>query len=141
MLPPDGIIPAINDGGRGMFPDALRRDANELFKIPSAPRADSVSFPASGFTAMRTDASKDALYLLINHGPSGGGHSHADSLDFQLHAYGQAMAVDAGIGYTYDDPNQQLWYKRTRAHNGITIDGDDLNRKEAEGKDVVWASL
>ncbi len=147
MLPPDGFIPAINDGSRAVMPRALVEDANNLFgmNMPAeahAPiRAESVSLPASGFTAMRSDATPDALYMLINHGPSGGGHSHADSLDFQMHAYGQACAIDSGIGVTYDDPNQKPWYVRTRAHNALMVDGDDLNRTQAEGRDVVWTTL
>jgi hypothetical protein len=148
MLPPDRFIPGINDGSRVKFPEALVRDARDLFRLENMPaeagtpiRNESVCLPASGFTAMRTDDSESALYMLINHGPSGGGHSHADSLDFELHAYGQAMALDSGIGYTYDDPHHHPWYVRTRAHNGITIDGDDLDRKQAEGRDVVWSTL
>src|SRR5439155_5653192 len=119
----------------------------KLFQINMRPEARaptdpmSFSFAPSGFTAMRSSWAKDALYMLINHGPSGGGHSHADVLDFELHAYGQACAIDSGIGYTYDDPNHKPWYVRTRAHNTVMIDGDDLNRKDAEGKDVVWTTL
>jgi hypothetical protein len=105
------------------------------------PTETSVSFPASGFTFMRSDWSKDARYMLINHGPSGGGHSHADSLSFELHAFGQACAIDSGIGYTYDDPHHRPWYVRTRAHNMLMIDDDDLDRKAAEGRDVLWTTL
>jgi hypothetical protein len=101
----------------------------------------SVHLPESGFTVMRSDWTPDARYMLINHGPAGGGHSHADSLSFQLHAFGQAMAIDSGIGYTYDDPNHRAWYNRSRAHNMLTVDDDDLDRKAAEGRNVVWASL
>ena len=140
-LAPDGIIPAINDGSRALFPAALKIDAKQLFDLMETTCDHSVSLPSSGFTVMRSDASRDARYMLINHGPSGGGHSHADSLSFELHAYGQACAIDSGIGYTYDDPLHRTWYVRSRAHNMLTIDGDDLNRKEAEGKDVAWTTL
>ena len=71
--------------------------------------------------------------MLINHGPTGGGHSHADSLDFQLHAFGRAMAIDSGIGRTYDDPHHAPWYIRSRSHNLLMVDDADLNRREAEG--------
>src|SRR5262249_7530266 len=151
-LAPDGFIPAINDGSRLAMPVALMRDGAKMFgrtdmgwagerllgrDVPAeapSPAKLSVSFPASGFTFMRSDWSKDARYMLINHGPSGGGHSHADSLSFELHAFGQACAIDSGIGYTYDDPNHRPWYVRTRAHNVLMIDDDDLDRKAAEGR-------
>jgi hypothetical protein len=58
-----------------------------------------------------------------------------------MHAFGQAMAIDSGIGYTYDDPNHGPWYKRTKAHNVLMVDDADLDRRAAEGKDVVWTSL
>jgi hypothetical protein len=147
MLPPDGIVPAINDGSRAVFPAALVRDGEKLFGMNMRPEARtamdpvSFSFAPSGFTAMRSNWTKDALYMLVNHGPYGGGHSHADVLDFELHAHGQACAIDSGIGYTYDDPHHGPWYKRTRAHNVLMVVGDDLDRRQAEGREVVWSAL
>jgi hypothetical protein len=102
---------------------------------------------------MRSDASPNARYMLINHGPYGGGHSHADCLSFQLHAFGRPLAIDSGIGRTYDDPNHAPWYVRSMAHNMLTVndeelgspaavgdDDDDLDRPAAVGEDVVWST-
>jgi hypothetical protein len=50
------------------------------------------------------------------------------------------MALDAGIGETYDDPNHRPWYVTSRAHNMLTIDESNLDRKAAEGKDAVWST-
>src|SRR5204862_35412 len=73
MLPPDRIVPGINDGSRVAFPDALVRDGEKLFgmnmraeaRTPNDPV--SFSFAPSGFTAMRSSWTKDALYMLVNH--------------------------------------------------------------------------
>jgi hypothetical protein len=166
-LPPDGVVPAINDGGRLPLPPALLQDGVDFFKRgdmrwvkeqllePSAvaakrlaarddanrPKQRSVHFPSSGFTILRSDWSRDARYMMINHGPSGGGHSHADALSFEMNAYGLPMAIDAGIGLTYDDPHHRPWYTQAKAHNVLLVDNSNPNRNEAEGRDVVWTSL
>jgi hypothetical protein len=158
ILPPDGVIPAINDGGRNPLPPAILRDGPELFGrsdlgwaaahvLGAGPKDEgvepairSVHFPASGFTAMRSDWSKDARYLLINHGPYAGGHSHADALSFELHGFGRPLAIDSGIGETYDDPLHTSWYVHSRAHNMLTVDEEDCDRAAGVGTDVVWKS-
>jgi hypothetical protein len=166
-LPPDGVVPAINDGGRLPLPPALLQDGVDLFKrgdmrwvkehlldAPAVaakpltsrvdadrPKQRSVHFPSSGFTILRSDWSRDARYMMINHGPSGGGHSHADALSFEMNAYGLPMAIDAGIGLTYDDPHHRPWYTQAKAHNVLLVDDRNPNRNEAEGRDVVWTGL
>jgi hypothetical protein len=175
ILPPDGILPGINDGSRSPMLPAIFQDGYDLYgrgemmwvnqhllgappeheSSTSAgatsaasttaasviePAFKSIHFPASGFTAMRSDWNKEARYLLINHGPYAGGHSHSDALSFELNAFGKAMAIDAGIGETYDDPLQLSWYVHSRAHNMLTIDGEDCDRAKAQGVDVAWTS-
>ena len=129
MLAPTGEIPAINDSHRGLFPTKLLRDGAELFGKSDVysvlrnlfgekrrgneplPKFPSRHMPASGFSVMRTDWTPDALYLTVNYGPFAGFHSHFDLLDFELYAYGKPLAVDAGIGLTYDDPLYNPWYR------------------------------
>jgi hypothetical protein len=133
VVAPDGFIPGINDGARAKLlkPIADRRAANAE---PSA------HFAPSGFTVMRSDFTKDARYLLINHGPYGGGHSHADTLSFELHGHGQALAIDSGLGDTYDDPLWSSWYVHAKAHNMLTVDLENPDRAAATGTDVAWTS-
>ncbi|HTL28690.1 MAG TPA: alginate lyase family protein, partial [Tepidisphaeraceae bacterium] len=158
-LPPDGVIPAINDGGRLPMPPALLQDGYDLFHRrdmlwvkknllgqpitgdAEMPKQTSTHFAPSGFSILRSDWSPNAAYMIVNHGPSGGGHSHDDALSFEMNAHGTAMAIDAGIGLTYDDPHHGPWYRQGKAHNMLLVDGSNPNRKEAEGRDVVWTSL
>ena len=158
VLPPDGVLPPINDGARSRMLPAILQDGPDLFgrrdlawakkhvlgaeskDDGTEPAFRSVHFPASGFTVMRSDWTKDARYLLINHGPYGGGHSHADALSFELHGFGRPLAVDSGIGDTYDDPLQTAWYVHSRAHNMLTFDGADCDRVAGVGTDVAWTS-
>jgi hypothetical protein len=159
MLAPSGEIPAINDSHRGLFPAMILRDAAEFCKRPevyavlqtlfadtadtSAPLPSFTSrhMPSSGFTVMRTDWSWYALYMNINHGPFGGGHTHNDLLSFELYAYGRALAVDAGVGRTYDDPRYVPWYRSSRAHNMVVVNGENMEREDRQAENVVWHEL
>jgi hypothetical protein len=159
MIAPTGEIPAINDSHRGLFPTMVLRDAAELYQKPEAlailrelfreevdttallPAYTSRHMPSSGFTVMRTDWSWYDLYMNINHGPSGGGHTHNDLLSFELYAYGRALAVDAGIGRTYDDPMYVRWYKSSRAHNMVVVDEENMEREGRAAENLLWSQL
>ena len=159
MLAPTGEIPAINDSQRGLFPTFILEDGAEFYKKPyvygvlknlyglttkeSAPAFPSFTsrhMPASGFTVMRTDWSRDALYMNINYGKWSGFHTHNDMLDFELYAYGKALAVDAGLGLTYDDPLYVPWYKSSRAHNMVTVNDQNIERETVQGEKIEWSS-
>ena len=156
MITPTGEIPAINDSHRGLFPTLILHDAaaffhkpevsgvmQNLFGIPAGappvlPSWTSRHMPASGFTVMRTDWTKDAFYMNINYGPWNGSHTHSDMLNFELYAYGKALAVDAGLGLTYDDPLYIPWYRSSRAHNMVVVNDQDMERETVKGENVVW---
>ena len=159
LLTPTGEIPAINDSHRGLFPAFILEDGAEfyhkpyvygvlrnLFGLPvktdtvTLPPFVSRHMPASGFTVMRSGWTRDALYLNINYGKWNGPHTHNDMLDFELYAYGKALAVDAGIGLTYDDPLYVPWYKSSPAHNMVTVNNKNMDREKVEGENIVWSS-
>jgi hypothetical protein len=159
MVAPTGEIPAINDSHRGLFPTFILLDGADFFRKPYvygvlynlfglAPKTSPLTFPGftsrnmpeSGFTVMRTDWTRDALYMNINYGKWNGAHTHNDMLDFEIYAYGKALAVDAGIGLTYDDPLYIPWYKSSRAHNMVTVNDRDMKRETVQGENIMWSS-
>ena len=159
MLAPTGEVPAINDSHRGMFPTFILQDGAEFFQKPyvygvlknlfgmdsknqsfSLPSFTSRHMPASGFTVMRTDWTPSALSMNLNYGKFAGFHTHNDMLDFEIYAYGKALAVDAGLGLTYDDPLYVPWYQSSRAHNMVVVNDRNIERKETEGSNIVWNS-
>jgi hypothetical protein len=158
MLCPTGEVPAINDSQRGLFPASILRDGAGLFgtregygvlwslfgdsteRDTPLPRWTSRHMPASGFSVMRTDWSPAAHYLVLNYGPSAGFHTHFDLLDFELFAYGRPLAVDAGIGMTYDDPLYNTWYRSSRAHNMVVVNDSNIVREGVQGKNIAWGS-
>lgn len=134
-LPPDGVLPGINDGSRLPIPGKLLEEGKKKFPHEGK---ESICLPDSGFTILRSNGTRDALYMLINHGPMGGGHTHHDALSFQMHAYGTTMAIDSGIGRTYDDPLHEPWYITPAAHNMLEVVGAKLDRAAAVGTNVVF---
>ncbi len=159
MLAPTGEVPAINDSHRGLFPVGILQDGAAFYGKPEVdgvlqnlyditvsepvqlPKFTSRHIPASGFTVMRSDWTRDALYMNINYGKFSGFHTHLDMLDFEVYAYGKALAVDAGMGLTYDDPLYIPWYQSSRAHNMVVVNDENLDRQGIEGENVVWHSL
>jgi hypothetical protein len=159
MLTPTGETPAINDSHRGLFPAFILQDGADFFRKPyvvgviknlldapsastavSLPDFTSRNMPSSGFAVMRTDWTRSALYMNMNYGPFAGFHTHDDMLDFEIYAYGKALAVDAGLGLTYDDSLYTTWYETSRAHNMTVVNDQNIDRKETIGKKIVWSS-
>ncbi len=158
MIAPTGEVPAINDSHRGLFPASILRDGARLFNIPQAggvlrnllgqtgferaplPSYTSRNMPESGFCVMRSDWTPEALYLSVNYGPAAGFHTHFDLLDFELYAYGKAMALDAGIGLTYDDTLYNTWYRSSRAHNMVTVNDSSIEREGIRGERIRWGT-
>ena len=52
-------------------------------------------------------------------------HAHADALSFQLWADGRPVVVDPGMP-TYDAGAERDWFRGTRAHSTVAIDGDQF---------------
>ena len=159
MINPSGHLAGINDGHRRVFKpstllDAASRSGRKDFLFVAQnllgaeidgdvtpPKHTSMNFADSGFAAMRSDWRPQARYMLLNYGPdAAGSHTHRDILDFEINAFGQVMAIDAGIGISYSDPLNNVWYNASRAHNMLVVDDGEIDRASAECEDVVWDS-
>jgi len=96
-----------------------------------------ITFPESGYTVVR-----DANFLLtFDHGPLGMAplcnHGHADALSLTLSVNGRPVIVDPGT-YRYNgDPEFRRYFKGTRAHNTVNVDGLDQAVQETG---FIWSS-
>jgi uncharacterized heparinase superfamily protein len=76
---------------------------------------------------MRDGWTADANYLLFDCGPHGfanGGHAHADALAINVASNGRTLLVDPGtFSYTGSDEARN-WFRSSRAHNTLTLDGE-----------------
>jgi hypothetical protein len=75
--------------------------------------------PAQGVGIIRRD--RDALYVSLDYGHSGGGHGHPDRLNLTLVDRTRRWFEDPGTG-SYVDPSLH-WYRSTLAHNAPMVDG------------------
>jgi len=55
-------------------------------------------------------------------------HGHADALSFTLSAAGQPLLVDPGTFAYHCDPKWRRYFRGTRAHNTVCLDGLDQSR-------------
>lgn len=118
----DGSIPLMNDGAYHIGPSSA-----ELFAY--ARRLGIADWPqlhlgASGFRKL--DNSRMELIATVGaitatYQP---GHSHADFLSYELRIDGRPFIVDTGTS-TYDKGPRRNYERSTRAHNTVTVDGQD----------------
>lgn len=123
-----------------ILPYISKEKLKHLKVKPTIPKATSINLADSRFAVMRSGWTKDAAMMIINYGPPAN-HHHYDILDFEIYAHGKAIAVDAGIGPKgYDDELHRSWYRATASHNMVMVSDTSIERGEAEGEDVIWAT-
>ncbi|HZS24403.1 MAG TPA: heparinase II/III family protein [Gaiellaceae bacterium] len=116
LLRPDGAPALFNDG---------TADAPVL-ELPDAPQGMQV-FPDSGFVVVREQDMWLAFRCGASSPPFLPAHAHADALSFQLWWGGRPVVVDPGT-YTYEPGADRDWFRSTRAHSTVTVDGRDQFR-------------
>jgi len=96
-------------------------------------------FPNGGQVILRKGRGAEETVLSLDAGPFGflsiAAHAHADALSFTLSLGGIPILVDPGT-YLYHDGGQWRYYFRgTRAHNTIEVDGQD---QAISGGPFMW---
>jgi hypothetical protein len=109
--------------------------ASERFAaLPEAPAAEplrSLAFPDSGFYLLQSGhrAGHDRISVFFDCGALGFGsiaaHGHADALAFTLRAFGGDVLVDPGTYDYFTFPEWRSYFRATRAHNTVEVDGLD----------------
>jgi hypothetical protein len=115
----DGAIPMLGDSAKGIAPlpervfDYAQRLGLEWGRIP---------MKACGYRKMVSDpmeAIVDVGNMTATYQP---GHSHADTLNYELRIHGKSFVVDTGIS-TYDKTGRRQIERSTVAHNCVSPDG------------------
>jgi hypothetical protein len=97
-------------------------------------------FPEGGYYILGEglDTSNE-IRLLVDCGPLGhlsiAAHGHADALAVYLSVAGREFLIDPGT-YTYHGkPEWRAYFRGTRAHNTVTLDGQD---QSVQGGSFMW---
>ena len=130
----DGRFPAIGDSddGYAIAPGVSpARESSIALKVPW------VTFKETGYSILNDGN----IVFTFDHGPLGMApfynHGHADALSITLSKNGRPLLVDPG---TYRYNNVSAWrnyFKGTRAHNTVTIDGEDQAVQETS---FIWSN-
>jgi len=134
---PDGTYPQFGDAWAGK-PGQTRRNFLEwserfnrqdfLYLATGGTRGqkpDSTAYALkeSGLYSMRSGWDAGAICLILKCGPDGGGHSQPDNGTFELSAGGRTLMPDAGSYIYSGDPEGRAWFRQTRVHQTLTLDG------------------
>lgn len=115
----------------------LGADAAQTFEnLPEhAPAKNSFAFRDGGYFVMRDGWTETDNYMLVDCGALGAlsaGHGHADALAVNAAIGGRTVLVDAGT-YTYHESEKaRNRFRRSEAHNTLTIGGK--SQSEPGGK-------
>jgi len=128
-----GRLPSIGDSDEG---HAIAPGIYPRRIIPDKKNGKIQTFYTSGYTIINDNN----VVLTFDHGPLGiaplYNHGHADALSITLSIDDKEMLVDPGT-YRYNgEPEFRKYFKGTRAHNTVTIDGLDQSVQETG---FIWS--
>jgi Heparinase II/III-like protein/Heparinase II/III N-terminus len=115
----------------------------------------SKAFTDSGLYLLQSGERKspDRISILFDCGELGfkniAAHGHADALSFTLFALGEQVLVDPGTYDYFTYPEWRQYFRSTRAHNTVEIDGADQSQmlgsflwnRHARAKLIEWRPL
>ncbi|EIC23468.1 heparinase II/III family protein [Thiorhodovibrio frisius] len=135
----EGQVPAIGDDdeGRVLWLDAAEPSypvsVCRRFALPAATSPTGLhTFTEGGYTVVREQRAGHRLALLFDHGPLGyltiAAHGHADALAILVTLDGKPLFVDPGTYLYHSGGAWRDWFRGTRAHNTVNVDGVDQSR-------------
>jgi len=139
---PTGRVPSFGDGYAGYatsgayVPLLEHLDlpwADRMIKGEEGPEPPFLVWPQPGheqwcgYYTMRSDWTKQAVFMMIDCGPWGTSHQHGDKLSFVVSAYGADFIIDPSpTRYHNNEPDRFLSRQNNSfLHNNITVDGMD----------------
>jgi len=111
-----------------------RSSRAECEALPSTPGDEllvSRAFPESGYYLLQGGHKRrrDRVSVVFDCGELGftsiAAHGHADALSFSLRAFGTDVFVDPGTYDYFSFPAWREYFRSTRAHNTVVVDGLD----------------
>jgi hypothetical protein len=113
------------------LPGKAGRESLTAIPEPQSKVITSRAFEDSGYYLVQygKSDSPDRISVVFDCGPLGkgtlAGHGHADALSFTLRVFGRDVLVDPGTYDYFSHPKWREYFRSTRAHNTVVIDGQD----------------
>lgn len=123
MLHPDGGIAFFNDAAFGVAPpsEAIEAYLKHFDLIDAELKADYVSLTDSGYHIFNIPSSGKLIFDCSNVQPAyQPGHTHADTLSFELSVLGNRWFVNSGTS-VYGISKLREFQRSTAAHNTVSI--------------------
>ena len=99
------------------------------------------SFRDAGLFVMTSVVDDEAVVVLADAGELGylsiAAHGHADSLSFTLAVGDEQLLVDPGTFTYHYEPEARAYFRGTRAHNTVCVDGEDQSQA---GGPFLWTT-
>ena len=101
-----------------------------------------MQFCESGYYLLGTAfETPDEIRLLVDSGSLGylslAAHGHADALSFILNVGDREILVDPGTYAYHTEPEWRSYFRSTRAHNTVSIDGED---QSVQAGNFMWTN-
>ncbi len=130
-----GHLPDIGDSDDGMAIAPGIETSIKVSKCQSVRVSECKTFPTAGYTVINNRE----IRFTFDHGPLGMpplyNHGHADAMSVTLSVNGTFLIIDPGT-YGYNGvPAYRKYFKGTRAHNTVNIDGEDQAVQETA---FIW---
>ena len=130
--------PAVGDGVASTFLGSLSTTAAGVDR-PAAPPRD---FHDAGIHLLRTvPGDGPEIWCRCDGGPHGflsiAAHGHADALAVEVRHDGVELLVDPGTYCYHGEPEWRSYFRSTRAHNTIEVDGAD---QAVEAGPFMWST-
>lgn len=100
------------------------------------------AFRTSGFYVLRNGWDNDATVMILKAGPQAFWHCQPDNGTFEIWHRGRNFFPDSG-SYVYGGDSavlaQRNWFRQTRVHNTLTLDGRNLDATDS--KCLRWETV
>jgi hypothetical protein len=108
----------------------LGEEAWDLYRLleSKAPTESKLFCPSAGYFVQRSGWGPSDSHVVFDFGGLGmltGGHSHADALSVTLFSGNREILIDPGTFVYNCAPEWRGYFRSTRAHNTVTVDGRD----------------
>ncbi len=104
-------------------------------KEGTAPAQTAYALKDSGFYSMRSGWTEAATCMVLQCGPHGGWHDQMHNGTFEVFAGGRRLTPDSGCYIYHGDDKGRAWFKQTRVHQTMTLDGKVAAQKP---KLLLW---